>query len=136
MFINEYINFFRLFDLNNEFEPIKTIFLNKKASTDLYFERISVYSNSFGESAVAFDFGPCLSRYYHTNSLIESIDIYSVFVLQGNGDVLLLYLCLKDLFISNQIFGPLKMTPAAEDNYGSDACTILCLGKCLITLLL
>ena len=123
---------FRLFDTENEYDPIKTIALNTKHVADLHFERVSLYSNSLGESAVAFDFGPSLSRFHAVDSLIESLDIYPVFVLSGNGDVLLFYLSLKDLFIANQIYGPLKMTPAAEDNYGSDACSILCLGKVLM----
>lgn len=29
--------------------------------------------------------------------------------------------------MSNTLTGPLRMYPAAEDNYGSDACYILCL---------
>lgn len=118
----------RLFDIENEYEPVKTIFLNTSHTGDLHFERVSAYSNSLGEGAVAFDLGPTLGRFHAIDVLIESLDIFPVFVLRGNGDVLLLFLSLKDLAISNQIFGPLKMTPAAEDNYGSDACSILCLG--------
>lgn len=118
----------RLFDIENEYEPVKTISLNTSHAGDLHFERVSAYSNSLGEGAVAFDLGPTLGRFHAIDVLIESLDIFPVFVLRGNGDVLLLFLCLKDLAIANQIFGPLKMTPAAEDNYGSDACSILCLG--------
>ena len=119
----------RLFDIENEFEPIKSINLLSKHGIDLHFERVSIYSNSLGDGAVAFDFGPSLNRYYQYDTDIASFDIYSIYVLRGNGDVLVLYLSLNDLLISNQVFGPLKMTPAAEDNYGSDACSILCLGK-------
>ena len=57
----------------------------------------------------------------------ELIDIYSIFVLKENGDVLLLYLNLKDLTTFYCQHQPLKMLPAAEDNYGSEACSILCL---------
>ncbi|KAI2804891.1 Nuclear pore complex protein [Blomia tropicalis] len=117
----------RLFDIENEFEPIKSINLLSKHGIDLHFERVSIYSNSLGDGAVAFDFGPSLNRYYQYDTDIASFDIYSIYVLRGNGDVLVLYLSLNDLLISNQVFGPLKMTPAAEDNYGSDACSILCL---------
>lgn len=90
---------------------------------------MSAYTHSLGEGAVAFDFGPSLGRFHALDVLVEALDILPVFVLRGNGDVLLFFLSLKDLSISNYIFGPLKMTPAAEDNYGTDACSILCLSK-------
>lgn len=118
-------NRLRLFDVFNEFEPIKTVDLGNDYNS-------GVYSGALGENAVSFDFGPSLSQYHDYNNslsmtMTELIDIYSIFVLKENGDVLLLYLNLKDLSTFHCQHPPLKMRPAAEDNYGSEACSILCL---------
>ncbi|XP_017478042.1 PREDICTED: nuclear pore complex protein Nup88-like, partial [Rhagoletis zephyria] len=116
-----------LFDIEDEYEPVETISLARRHPSEQHFNRVSAYTHSLGEGAVAFDFGPSLGRFHALDVLVEALDILPVFVLRGNGDVLLFFLSLKDLSISNYIFGPLKMTPAAEDNYGTDACSILCL---------
>nr|XP_027196309.1 nuclear pore complex protein Nup88-like isoform X1 [Dermatophagoides pteronyssinus] len=118
-------NRLRLFDIFNEYEPIKTVHLGNDYNSGLY-------SGALGENAVSFDFGPSLSQYHNNNNNLsmtmkELIDIYSIFVLKENGDVLLLYLNLKDLTTFYCQHQPLKMLPAAEDNYGSEACSILCL---------
>lgn len=123
-----FLLFCRLFDIENEYEPVETISLFRRQGAEQHFNRVSSYSHSLGEGAVAFDFGPSLGRFHALDVLVEALDILPVFVLRGNGDVMLFFLSLKDLGISNSIFGPLRMTPAAEDNYGSDACSILCLG--------
>lgn len=114
--------------------------LNSINDNENSFVSISSTIYSIGESSVSFDFGPPLSRYEmivkHNQSLlatsvneIDLIDVYPIYILQANGDVLLLYLNLKHLNHFDHVYGPLKMAPAAEDNYGSEACEILCLGN-------
>lgn len=115
--------------MDDNYHPIKTINLNSKATYESHYERVSVYSNSLGENSVAFDFGPCLARFYSAALCDELKDIFPVYVLKGNGDVLLIHLSITDLAIADRIHGPLRMAPSAEDNYGTDACSILCMGK-------
>ncbi|KAF7489318.1 Nuclear pore complex protein Nup88 [Sarcoptes scabiei] len=128
----------RVFNIEDEYEPIKVVRLNSINDNENSFVSISSTIYSIGESSVSFDFGPPLSRYEmivkHNQSLlatsvneIDLIDVYPIYILQANGDVLLLYLNLKHLNHFDHVYGPLKMAPAAEDNYGSEACEILCL---------
>ena len=91
---------------------------------------VSLYAMSLGESAVSFDFGPSISKCYDVEpSSVTTIDecLTPIYVLRGNGDVLLVYSSLKYSYVSNNVFGPLTMRPPAEDNYGVDACSIVCL---------
>ncbi|XP_077398333.1 nucleoporin 88 [Festucalex cinctus] len=78
------------------------------------------YAASLGEVAVAFDFGPV--------SYVKERPVYPLYILYENGET---YLChssrqVNRVSVSKRV-GPLPMYPAAEDNYGYDACAILCL---------
>lgn len=117
--------YFRIFDIDDEYEPIKTINLYSENQPNIE----NYFTDSFNKNYISFDFGPSLSKYEfldENNSLL--LDIYPIYVLKENGDVILLFLNLNDLSDTSQTYRPLKMLPAAEDNYGSEACTILCLG--------
>lgn len=116
----------RLFNIDEPLESIGKVNLNIDGAD---FEAVSSFAASFCENAVSFDFGPALSR-YQTNGGGDNPElsrILPIFILKGNGDVLLIYSSLDEINIGKQIFGPLRMSPAAEDNYGSDALSILCL---------
>ncbi|XP_014664874.1 PREDICTED: nuclear pore complex protein Nup88-like [Priapulus caudatus] len=54
---------------------------------------------------------------------------WPVYLLYGNGDVFSLPTSLTASDSGQQMKGPLTMKPAAEDNYGVDACSILCLAS-------
>uniref|UniRef100_H2YPL5 Nucleoporin Nup88 n=1 Tax=Ciona savignyi TaxID=51511 RepID=H2YPL5_CIOSA len=114
--------------------PIQTHKLNQVSdmnNTSLTASRASLLSISvLGETVVAFDFAPVIE---HTPSTIsnlrkkpEPISLQPIYLLQGNGDVLLLLTSLTDNKFSRGIFhGPLIMLPPAEDNYGVDSCSII-----------
>uniref|UniRef100_A0A914UW92 Nuclear pore complex protein Nup88 n=1 Tax=Plectus sambesii TaxID=2011161 RepID=A0A914UW92_9BILA len=78
-------------------------------------------------AAVSFDFGPLVSR-------AESTPQFPIFVLTKDGDV---YGVLTDLLRPRAFepFGPIRMSPPAEDNYGVDACDLLCLADAAVPLL-
>ena len=98
---------------------------------------VSLYATSLGDNAVSFDFGPSISKCYDIEpSTVTSPDecLTPIYILRGNGDVLIVYSSLKYSYVSNTIFGPLTMRPPAEDNYGVDACSIVCL-DCVPTVL-
>ncbi len=89
-----------------------------------------MYALSLGDNAVSFDFGPSISKCYDIEpSTITTQDecLFPIYVLKGNGDVLLVYSSLKYSYVSKCVLGPLTMRPPAEDNYGVDACNIICL---------
>ncbi|KAJ8875994.1 hypothetical protein PR048_023902 [Dryococelus australis] len=52
---------------------------------------------------------------------------WPVYALQGNGDVYTVKMSRADTSSKVDIKGPLRMFPQADDNYGGDACSILCL---------
>ncbi|RWS31668.1 nuclear pore complex protein Nup88-like protein [Leptotrombidium deliense] len=96
----------------------------------------SVFASSLGETAVSFDFGlPVPKSSYKCNedeqplTLTSSECLWPIYVLKGNGDVLVVYTNLQNTYLSERILGPLTMFPAAEDNYGLDACKLICLNS-------
>lgn len=92
-----------------------------------------------GDTAVAFSFGAPLGLSKNAAGAV----CWPAFVLRGNGDIYLLYTSLEEhsnsyyaqnanpttfrRSVVGRIRGPLIMHPPAEDNYGVDACSILCL---------
>ncbi|KAL4660581.1 nuclear pore complex protein Nup88 isoform X1, partial [Arapaima gigas] len=88
------------------------------------------YAASLGEIAVAFDFGPATSapRQIGAQQTEEELLMYPLYILYENGET---YLSYTSLAHSSSNFGkplgPLPMYPAAEDNYGYDACAVACL---------
>ncbi|XDV19894.1 hypothetical protein PO909_025290 [Leuciscus waleckii] len=87
------------------------------------------YAASLGETAVAFDFGP-LADSPRLSSLRMKAEllVYPLYILYGNGETFLSYISLThSISHLGKPMGPLPMYPAAEDNYGYDACAVLCL---------
>lgn len=85
------------------------------------------YAASLGEIAVAFDFGPISSPPRQLGGRIKEQVVYPLYVLYENGETYLSYTSLSNSVTLTKPAGPLPMYPAAEDNYGYDACAILCL---------
>ncbi|KAM8768307.1 nucleoporin 88 [Acanthopagrus schlegelii] len=85
------------------------------------------YAASLGEIAVAFDFGPISSPPRQLGGRIKEQLVYPLYVLYENGETYLSYTSLSNSVTLSKPAGPLPMYPAAEDNYGYDACAILCL---------
>ena len=132
MFLEKIIKFFfRIFDIKEEEIPIQIINLSvADANATVTHIGVSKYASSLGEHAVSFDFGPSIPKCNDIDpSTVTSPDecLTPIYILRGNGDVVLVYSSLKYQYVSNTIFGPLTMRPPAEDNYGVDACSITCL---------
>ncbi|XP_076157780.1 nucleoporin 88-like [Alosa pseudoharengus] len=88
------------------------------------------YAASLGEIAVAFDFGSRAdaSRLLTSQRLKDEAIVYPLYILYENGETFLSYVSLAhSVGCLGKILGPLPMIPAAEDNYGYDACALLCL---------
>ncbi|XP_076808146.1 nucleoporin 88-like [Clavelina lepadiformis] len=92
---------------------------------------MSMYSvtSSLGETVVAFDFASPI-EYIPKPKLLSNKDpkpikLQPIYLLQGNGDVLILLTSLSsNKFSKGVLHGPLIMLPSAEDNYGTESCSI------------
>ncbi|KAM9358987.1 nucleoporin 88 [Symphorus nematophorus] len=86
------------------------------------------YAASLGEIAVAFDFGPISPppRQLAARGSKDQLG-YPLYILYENGETYLSYTSQANGVSVSKPVGPLPMYPAAEDNYGYDACAILCL---------
>ncbi|XP_031513160.1 nuclear pore complex protein Nup88 isoform X2 [Papio anubis] len=88
------------------------------------------YTASLGETAVAFDFGPlaAVPKTLFGQKGKDEVVAYPLYILYENGETFLTYISLlHSPGTIGKLLGPLPMHPAAEDNYGYDACAILCL---------
>lgn len=91
------------------------------------------FSACLGESAVSFDFGPaentCSPKCAKFNEEQHNDHCqWRIFVLYGNGDVYAVQLPFKKTsFDQVKVEGPLAMYPQSDDNYGVDACNLICL---------
>ncbi|KAG8001845.1 Nuclear pore complex protein Nup88 [Nibea albiflora] len=86
------------------------------------------YAASLGEIAVAFDFGPVSPPPRQLAARFPKDQLgYSLYILYENGETYLSYTTQANGVSLSKPVGPLPMYPAAEDNYGYDACAILCL---------
>lgn len=84
-----------------------------------------------GETGVDFDFStpevPKDTKKIPPNRLWESLH-WPIYILRGNGDIYMMTTVLRgDRFDEASLCGPLRMYPPADDNYGADACAIICL---------
>lgn len=78
---------------------------------------------NLGELAICFDFGP--------PTVIQEPDIlWPIYILMDSGDIYLIYTNFQNPLYAEHIIGPLTMLPQAEDNYGSDACSLIVLDSC------
>ncbi|KAK3758226.1 hypothetical protein RRG08_061073 [Elysia crispata] len=93
---------------------------------------------ALGDVAVAFDFSAPITLQGrqrvltgsggHGGRTVSPIQVWPVYCVRGNGAVMLVYSHLSSIrHVNLPVQGPLLMYPPADDNYGVDACSILCL---------
>ncbi|XP_054250446.1 nuclear pore complex protein Nup88 [Indicator indicator] len=130
-------NTIRFYNLKVPQSPVKVIALSDTEEETFTINRGRAYTASLGETAVAFDFGPLLPV---PKSVLgqrggEEVLAYPLYILYENGETFLTYVSLLQSTRNlGRLLGPLPMHPAAEDNYGYDACAVLCL-PCLPNIL-
>ncbi|KAM9208653.1 nuclear pore complex protein Nup88 [Dugong dugon] len=123
-------NVIRIYSLREPQAPAKVIVLSEAEEESLILSKGRAYTASLGETAVAFDFGPlaAVSKNIFGQKGKDEVVAYPLYILYENGETFLTYV---SLFHSpgniGKLLGPLPMHPAAEDNYGYDACAVLCL---------
>ncbi|XP_078081339.1 nucleoporin 88 isoform X1 [Mustelus asterias] len=119
-------NSLRFYDLKQPQTPVKRFSLNQ-CEEDSIVPATRSYTASLGETAVAFDFGPLTSAPGRRSK--GEVQVYPLYILYENGETFLIYCNLthSSTGLIGKLLGPLPMHPAAEDNYGYDACAILCL---------
>ncbi|XP_048822481.1 nuclear pore complex protein Nup88 [Lagopus muta] len=123
-------NTIRIYSLKVPQTPIKVIALSDAEEETLIINKGRAYTASLGETAVAFDFGPLVpvpvSILGQRGS--EEVLAFPLYILYENGETFLTYInLLQSAGNLGKLLGPLPMHPAAEDNYGYDACAVLCL---------
>ncbi|XP_036125165.1 nuclear pore complex protein Nup88 isoform X2 [Molossus molossus] len=123
-------NVIRIYSLREPQTPTKVIILSEAEEESLMLNKGRAYTASLGETAVAFDFGPlaAVPKNIFGQKGKDEVVAYPLYILYENGETFLTYVSL--LYSCRNIgklLGPLPMHPAAEDNYGYDACAILCL---------
>ncbi|XP_056139006.1 nucleoporin 88 [Lampris incognitus] len=121
-------NAIRFYNLRSPQSPVRVLPVSKSEEDDSVHTRVRSYAASLGEIAVAFDFGPvsCVQQ-RHAGQSSKQLLIYPLYILYENGETFLSYTSLANGLDVGKLLGPLPMYPAAEDNYGYDACAVLCL---------
>ncbi|ROL48728.1 Nuclear pore complex protein Nup88, partial [Anabarilius grahami] len=122
-------NTMRFYNLKEPQSPAKVLSVSQLDEDSSVHTRGRSYAASLGETAVAFDFGPLADSPRLSSLRVKAeLLVYPLYILYGNGETFLSYISLTHS-ISNlgKPMGPLPMYPAAEDNYGYDACAVLCL---------
>ncbi|XP_075025051.1 nuclear pore complex protein Nup88 isoform X2 [Calonectris borealis] len=123
-------NTIRFYSLKVPQTPVKVIALSDTEEETLTIKKGRAYTASLGETAVAFDFGPLVPVPKNILGQRGSEDVlaYPLYILYENGETFLTYISLlQSAGNLGKLLGPLPMHPAAEDNYGYDACAVLCL---------
>uniref|UniRef100_A0A8B9VET2 Nucleoporin 88 n=1 Tax=Anas zonorhyncha TaxID=75864 RepID=A0A8B9VET2_9AVES len=123
-------NTIRIYSLKIPQTPIKVITLSDSEEETLTINKGRAYTASLGETAVAFDFGPLVPVPKNVLGQRGSDEVlaYPLYILYENGETFLTYISLiQSTGNLGKLLGPLPMHPAAEDNYGYDACAVLCL---------
>uniref|UniRef100_A0AAA9TF13 Nucleoporin 88 n=1 Tax=Bos taurus TaxID=9913 RepID=A0AAA9TF13_BOVIN len=123
-------NVIRIYSLREPQTPTKVIVLSEAEEESLILNKGRAYTASLGETAVAFDFGPlsAVPKHIFGQKGKEEVAAYPLYILYENGETFLTYISLLHSPGSvGKLLGPLPMHPAAEDNYGYDACAVLCL---------
>nr|KAF6457941.1 nucleoporin 88 [Rousettus aegyptiacus] len=123
-------NVIRIYSLREPQTPIKVIILSEAEEESLLLSKGRAYTASLGETAVAFDFGPlaAVPKNIFGQKGKDEVVAYPLYILYENGETFLTYVSLLHSPGNiGKLLGPLPMHPAAEDNYGYDACAILCL---------
>ncbi|XP_064424925.1 nucleoporin 88 isoform X2 [Latimeria chalumnae] len=123
-------NSLRIYSLKEPQTPLKVLSLSQSEEESVLLPRGRSYTAPMGEVAVAFDFGPLVAVSSHLvgQKGKEEVQAFPLYILYENGETFLMYLFLSHGIGSfGKLLGPLPMHPAAEDNYGYDACAVLCL---------
>lgn len=121
-------NTIRFYGLKSPQTPAKLMSVSQSDDDSSVRPPARSYAASLGEIAVAFDFGSVSSapRQLAAQSSKEQ-QFYPLYILYENGETYLSYTSQFNGLNVSKLVGPLPMYPAAEDNYGYDACAILCL---------
>ncbi|TWW76920.1 nucleoporin 88 [Takifugu flavidus] len=119
-------NNIRFYSLKSPQTLSKILSLSQSEDDSIVYPQARSYAASLGEIAVAFDFGPLSSTRKLSRRSTER-PVYPLYILYGNGETYLSYTSQTNGVTASKPIGPLPMHPAAEDNYGYDACAILCL---------
>ncbi|XP_069470703.1 nuclear pore complex protein Nup88 [Ambystoma mexicanum] len=122
-------NSMRIYSLKDPLTPVKVIALSEPEEENTVLPKARSYTASLGETAVAFDFGPLVAVPKNLGGQRgKEVMAYPAYILYENGETFLVYInLLQSMGNIGKLLGPLPMHPAAEDNYGYDACAVLCL---------
>ncbi|NXH11968.1 NUP88 protein, partial [Bucco capensis] len=123
-------NTIRFYNLKVPERPVKVIAMSDTEEETLTIKKGRSYTASLGETAVAFDFGPLVPvpKSILGQQGAEEVLACPLYILYENGETFLTYISLGQRTRNlDKLLGPLPMYPAAEDNYGYDACAVLCL---------
>uniref|UniRef100_A0A3Q2DN53 Nucleoporin 88 n=1 Tax=Cyprinodon variegatus TaxID=28743 RepID=A0A3Q2DN53_CYPVA len=121
-------NTIRFYGLKSPHTPAKVLPVSQSEDESSLHQPVSSYAASLGEIAVAFDFGPVASPPRQLASQCsKNQPVYPLYILYENGETYVSYSSQANGLSVSKPAGPLPMYPAAEDNYGYDACAILCL---------
>ncbi|XP_046877685.1 nucleoporin 88 isoform X1 [Hypomesus transpacificus] len=123
-------NTVRFYGLKEPHTPSRVLSVSQSEDDSSVHTRGRSYAASLGEIAVAFDFGPVSGSPRHISGQRskENMLIFPLYILYENGETYMSYTSLTHSGNSfSKPVGPLPMYPAAEDNYGYDACAVLCL---------
>ncbi|KAG5283954.1 hypothetical protein AALO_G00021370 [Alosa alosa] len=123
-------NTIRCYSLKQPESPAKVLCVSQTEDDSWTHTRGRSYAASLGEIAVAFDFGPLAdsTELLSSQHVTREVLVYPLYILYENGETYLSYISLSYSGGNlGKILGPLPMYPPAEDNYGHDACTLLCL---------
>ncbi|XP_063060095.1 nucleoporin 88 [Engraulis encrasicolus] len=123
-------NTIRCYSLKEPESPAKVLCVSQTEEDCWTHPRGRSYAASLGEIAVAFDFG-CLVDTPHLPTspcFRREVLVYPLYILYENGETYLSYMSLSCSGGNlGKVLGPLPMYPPARDNYGHDACAVLCL---------
>lgn len=119
-------NTIRFYSLKSPQTLSKVLSVSQSEDDSIVYPQARSYAASLGEIAVAFDFGP-LSSTRKLSRCSNERPVYPLYILYENGETYLSYTSQTNGVTASKPIGPLPMHPAAEDNYGYDACAILCL---------
>ncbi|XP_042342619.1 nucleoporin 88-like [Plectropomus leopardus] len=121
-------NTIRFYGLKLPQTPAKVLSLSQSEDDSSSHPPVRSYAASLGEIAVAFDFGPISPPLRHLAAQRSKEQlVYPLYILYENGETYVSYTSQANGVSVTKPVGPLPMYPAAEDNYGYDACAILCL---------
>ncbi|XP_078598858.1 nucleoporin 88-like [Branchiostoma floridae x Branchiostoma japonicum] len=127
-------NVLRIYDIEKPDSPYQSFQLGEYAdSFSLHSTSSATFNQALGETAVSFTFAPPVDvpvqekMKWKSDQAKKTETMYPVFVLRGNEDVYYLLTSLEQKSPKVSLQGPLTMHPPADDNYGIDACSILCL---------